>query len=166
MPMPILGRTTMKQIARTAVIIIVSFGVSLIASSSRLWAQCPGACAAPACPPVAAVFPVGPCPIFPLTFSDQTTLTWPAAPAACAPLLYDVAVGDLDCLRGTCLLGLSCPACMALEDDDVDLVAVDAAPLLPGQGAWYLVRVDLMSWNSGFASQATDYNPPLAGFCP
>jgi hypothetical protein len=156
MPMPIF---------RIAFLTLV-LGVSLMAPSGSLWAQCAGACGVAACPPAAVAFPPGPCIIFPLTFTSQTDLAWPAAPAGCAPLLYDVAVGDLDCLRGSCLLASSCPACMLLEDDDVNLVAVDATPLAPGQGAWYLGRVDGMSWNSGFASQSTDYNPPLVGLCP
>jgi len=61
---------------------------------------------------------------------------------------------------------VTCPACLALEDNDTDTMAIDASDLAPGQAVWYLVRVDSQSWNSGSAGQCSDYDAVLAGTCP
>ena len=71
-------------------------------------------------------------------------------------------MGDLACLKGNCALDLTCPGCMALENNDTDTMATDVGALLPGQGVWYLVRVDGESWNSTGLGQCSDYDGALS----
>ena len=127
-------------------------------------AQCLPDPAGPAvfCPAPAAIEapPPGPCPIGDLVFVDKTTLTW-TFPVACAfPPLFDVARGDLDCLRSGVRVSVSCELCLPGEESSgVDFVAVDPAVPLPGEGYWYLIRVDAATWNAPGFTHETNYNP-------
>ena len=153
--------------------ILLILGACALVPSATALAQCSGACGPGVCPSLpytgpTACFPppAATCTVGPVTFVNQTTLSWPAGDLACAPLVYDVAIGDLACLKGTCALDQTCPACLALENNDTDTMAVDASDLAPGQAVWYLVRVDAQSWNSGGAGQCSDYDAVLTGACP
>ena len=76
-------------------------------------------------------------------------------------LLYDLARGDLDCLRGSCNpVSMTCVEQVSpTECGDVDTQGVDTMAPPVGHGYWYLVRVNAETWNSDGAGQCTDYNP-------
>ncbi|HET6372538.1 MAG TPA: hypothetical protein VFG76_04480 [Candidatus Polarisedimenticolia bacterium] len=150
--------------------IVVSLAALMFTSAA--FAQCLPE-AGPACPAVCVTPPppVAACAFLSLDLSGGavTTLTW-LAPVGCGvPLVYDVARGDLDCFRGCRTIGATCPTCLPAEDDDVDLMAVDALVPPPGNGYWYLVRVDggvaPGTWNT---DNPFDYNASLlaAAVCP
>jgi len=143
----------------------MTVGAFIVILPSTVFAQCtcgPSVCpATPYAGPTACLPPASPsCPIGIVTFINQTTFTWPST--TCATAVYDVAMGDLACLKGNCALDLTCPACMPLENNDTDTMATDAGALLPGQGVWYLVRVDGESWNSTGLGQCSDYDGALS----
>src|SRR5215470_10365334 len=161
----------MKRLSRISAWFVI--GLAILLSSSLTHAQCmpetaiappASVCPLPACAPPPPPF----CPIAGLAFTDPITLTWLAAPAGC-PMAYDLAKGDLDVLRGTCQpVFNTCDICVALEDSDPVIGAVDATPDPPvGHGWWYLVRADIPgfavgSYNTPAASQCTDYDPDPA----
>src|SRR5439155_376914 len=104
-------RSSRRPIRRPAVrnlkILLILGACALVPSATAL-AQCSGACGPGVCPSLpytgpTACFPppAATCTVGPVTFVNQTTLSWPAGDLACAPLVYDVAIGDLACLKGT-----------------------------------------------------------------
>jgi hypothetical protein len=146
--------TAIRLVAITA--LLAAAGAGLVPA----WAQCgpntncPAtlATALPACvPPVAT-----PCTLpGMLTFTNQTTLSWPAAPLGCTAA-YDVAVGDLGCLHGTCSFEYSGPTCF------VGNTALQSAvhALLPavGQGYYYVVAVDGETWNGSGPGECVNHD--------
>jgi hypothetical protein len=153
---------------RHSIDVLVIVGALVLLPSATVFAQCTASCGTGVCPltpytgPTACFPPATApsCPVGTVTFANQTTFTWPGA--ACATAGYDVAMGDLACLRGNCALALTCPGCMPGENNDmVDTMAIDAGVLLPGEGVWYLVRVDGDSWNTTGAGQCSDYDTTL-----
>jgi hypothetical protein len=78
---------------------------------------------------------------------------------------FDAVRGDLSCLHA-CNPLASCAACLAGENDDTDLMAVDTTAPPSGDGFWYLLRVDEGSWNSTGAAQCMDFDAVLPLGCP
>lgn len=126
-------------------------------------------CGTPVCPVASCTPPLPPpsdCPINTLVLSDKEKLAWDNPSGCTAPQEYDVVRGDLDCLRYTCRpIQQTAPVCLPLEDDDVDSSALDPTAPAPGNGYWYLVRVNGKSWNSLGSKQCTDYDATLPLGC-
>src|SRR5437867_7901192 len=134
----------------TFTLMLLAF-LDLWASSGPVLAQCAPPAGPPPCPPPGCPAPaclaIGPpvCPVAGLTVTGfaPSVLAWAPVPAACAPATYDVARGDLDCLRNNCtMIGGTCPTCLPGEDGAFGAIAVDPGAPLAGQGFWYLVRWD------------------------
>jgi hypothetical protein len=142
-----------------------------IACGSRPPCTVGATCGSQVCPLTTCTAPRPPaseCPIDTLVFSAKHALGWTApGPACLKPKLYDTAKGDLDCLRRSCRpLAQTVPTCVPFENDSSDVTATDAAIPAPGDGFWYLVRIQGGTWNSTGLEQCTDYDVTLPLGCP
>jgi len=157
---------------KTSVAIVIALGACVVLPQSTAFAQCsctsvcpatpyagPTACASPAGCPGSPV--VDPCNVGPVTFVNQTTLSW--SPSSCGTS-YDVAMGDLACIKGGCSVCLTCAGCFV--DNLPSTMVTDSSGLALGQGVWYLVRVEGLDWDSNGTSQCSSYDTPLTGICP
>jgi hypothetical protein len=107
--------------------------------------------------------PATPCSMDSLAVASidgSNVLTW-EAPAGCTlPLDYEVARGDLECLRHHCSNCLSC----AILGTTAGTTLTDDSP--PSTPVWYLVRVIDGTWNGTGPTQCTDRDIMFGLGCP
>ena len=147
---------------RTAINLFLISGLIVAAGAglTSAWAQCSVFSNCPASlslPLPACSSPVATTCTLPgmLTFLDQTTMTWPAAPVSCAST-YDVAIGDLGCLHGTCSFEYSGPTCFI--GNTAAQTAVHTVVPAVGEGYYYVVRVDDETWNGSGTGECVDHD--------
>lgn len=94
---------------------------------------------------------------------SASTFEWDAPTAYACGALYDAVQGSLGDLRSAG--DLSGADCLPGEDDDADLEATDPVDPLPGEGAYYMSRVDDETWNTSLGGQGGDRDASVSA-CP